>query len=71
MTTLKKAFVDSVDCYLKTCKENNIDPKKYFSGNIRLRIPPNIHQQAFVNANKKGSSLNQFITDALILEMSE
>jgi predicted HicB family RNase H-like nuclease len=69
-TTIKKAFVDSVDCYLKTCKENNIEPKKSFSGNIRLRIPPDIHQQAFVNASKKGSSLNQFITEALIHEMS-
>ncbi len=52
-SAVKKAFIDSVDCYLETCKEKNIEPKKSFSGNIRLRIPPEIHQQAFVSATKK------------------
>ena len=66
---VKKAFKESVDCYLETCAKKNIEPKKTFTGNIRLRIPPEIHEKAFVAASKKGESLNHFIKEALVHEI--
>ncbi len=66
---MRKAFKESVDTYLETCAIKNITPKKSFSGNIRLRISPEIHKQSFVAAISSGKSLNQFIQDALLHEM--
>jgi len=62
---IKKAFEDSVDCYLDTCKKKGIEPKKPFSGNIRLRIDPKLHQQLSIKAAEKSSSLNAFIVEAI------
>ena len=62
---IKKAFEDSVDCYLETCEKKGIEPKKPFSGNIRLRIAPELHQKVSFKAAEKGDSLNAFITEAI------
>jgi predicted HicB family RNase H-like nuclease len=66
---IKIAFKESVETYLETCALKNIIPKKSFSGNIRLRVSPDIHRQSFIAANASGKSLNQFIQDALIHEI--
>ncbi len=66
---IRKAFEESVDTYLETCAARNIPPKKSFSGNIRLRISPELHKQSFITAKSSGKSLNQFIQDALVREM--
>ena len=62
---IKIAFEQSVDCYLETCKKKDIEPKKPFSGNIRLRIAPNLHQKASIKAAVIGKSLNGFIAEAI------
>ncbi len=62
---IKTAFKNSVDCYLETCLKKNIEPKKPYSGNIRLRIAPELHQKASVKAHQVNSSLNGFIADAI------
>ncbi len=66
---IRKAFKDSVDMYLKTCAAKNVAPQKSFSGNIRLRVSPEIHKQSFVSASSSGKSLNQFIQEALLREI--
>ncbi len=62
---IKKAFEESVDCYLETCRKKGIDPRKPFSGNIRLRIPPELHQKASLKAAETGFSLNKFIAASI------
>jgi len=62
---IKKAFEESVDCYLQTCEKKGIEPKKPFSGNIRLRIAPELHQKISIKAAEKGDSLNTFISEAI------
>ena len=66
---MRKAFKDSIETYLDTCKLKNISPKKSFSGNIRLRVSPDVHRQSFIAAAASGKSLNQFIQDALLHEI--
>lgn len=62
---LAQAFRDSVDDYLEFCRERNEEPDKPFSGRMMLRLPPELHRMAYVEAKKAGKSLNQWITDKL------
>ena len=66
---MKQAFKDSVNTYLETCEKKSIFPKKTFSGNIRLRVTPEIHQKSYIAANTSGKSLNRFIQEALLHEI--
>jgi predicted HicB family RNase H-like nuclease len=55
---LRKAFEDSVEDYLAFCKERGEEADKPFSGNLILRIPPELHRVLYTEAKKKGKSLN-------------
>ena len=62
---LTRAFRDSVDDYLEFCRDRNEEPDKPFSGRMMLRLPPELHRLAYVEAKKAGKSLNQWIADKL------
>ena len=62
---LAQAFRDSVDDYLEFCRERNEEPDKPFSGRMMLRLPPELHRRAYVEAKRERKSLNQWITDRL------
>ena len=62
---LEKAFKDSIDDYVAWCKERGEDPEKAFSGNLRLRIPPDLHAKLAQAAIIQGVSLNSLIIDTL------
>jgi len=62
---LEKAFKDSVDDYVAWCKERDEEPEKAFSGNLRIRIAPDLHAKLAQAALVKGISLNTLIIDKL------
>lgn len=62
---IEKAFKDSVDDYLEWCEQRGEKPEKTFSGNIRLRMDPNLHAQLALEATKYGISLNALINEKL------
>lgn len=62
---LEKAFKDSVDDYIAWCNERGEVPEKAFSGNIRIRISPDLHAKLAQTAEVKGVSLNSLIIDKL------
>ena len=62
---LEKAFKDSVDDYLSWCKERGENPDKPYSGELRLRMPQDLHAQLAEAAELSGQSLNSFIVDKL------
>jgi predicted HicB family RNase H-like nuclease len=62
---LEKSFKDSVDDYIKWCKERGESPEKAFSGNLRIRISPELHAQLAQEAHVHGQSLNSLIIDRL------
>ena len=68
---LKKAFEDSVDDYLEWCKEDGVSPEKPYSGRLNLRLAPETHKKAAINAKIKGISLNRFIEKAIEDEIME
>lgn len=67
---LKSAFHEAVEDYLAYCKEENIVPKKSYSGTLNIRISPDIHRQIAILANKAGVSINAFIKQALNREVA-
>jgi len=62
---LEKAFKDSVDEYLDFCKELGRLPEKPFSGKLMLRLPPEVHERAALEAKTHGLSLNSWIKQGI------
>jgi predicted HicB family RNase H-like nuclease len=68
---LDQAFKDSIDDYLEFCKKKGRDPEKPFSGNLMLRLPPKIHEEATIEAKYRGISLNSFLTEIISKEVHQ
>lgn len=62
---LETAFHEAVDDYLEHCAEKGETPQRPFSGRVMLRIPPEIHARAAMQAEASGKSLNQYVADVL------
>jgi predicted HicB family RNase H-like nuclease len=62
---LRQAFEDSVDDYLEFCRGRGEPPDKPFSGNLSLRMRPELHREVFVRARLANKSLNAWVTSAL------
>jgi predicted HicB family RNase H-like nuclease len=62
---IKKEFKTSIEGYLDWCKELGQEPEKPFSGEIHLRMSPDLHAQLAIQAKAHGMSLNSFIEGAL------
>ena len=62
---LKANFETAVDDYLDDCAAHGVTPEKPASGNIMLRVPPEVHGAALVAAQAAGKSLNQWAAEVL------
>lgn len=62
---IQQAFQESVDDYLAFCAERNESPEKPFSGKFVLRLPAELHRQAYIQAKLSDKSLNGWVTDVL------
>ena len=62
---LRKAFAHAIDDFLEDCKTQGVKPEKPVSGQILLRVPPEVHGAALVAAQASGKSLNQWATEVL------
>lgn len=51
--------------YLDWCKERGEKPEKTYSGNIRLRMNPDLHAYLALEAARSGVSLNSLINERL------
>jgi len=58
-------FHNAIDHYLDVCKKRGITPQKPYSGNLMLRVPPEVHAAAAIAAETKGKSLNQWAANVL------
>lgn len=66
VTELRTAFEEAVDDYLETCEKLNRPPQKPYSGNLMLRISPEVHAALAVAAEVSGKSINQWAADTLV-----
>jgi predicted HicB family RNase H-like nuclease len=68
---LEAAFKEAVDDYLATCAQEGKNPDKPFSGTFNVRVGPELHRELAVQARKTGTSLNDFIKQALEKSLSD
>jgi predicted HicB family RNase H-like nuclease len=57
---LKREFSAAIDDFLLQCKEEGVKPEKSASGQLMLRVPPELHSAALITAQSNGMSLNQW-----------
>jgi predicted HicB family RNase H-like nuclease len=62
---IKKEFERSIDGYIDWCKELGQEPEKPYSGNIHLRLQPDLHAKLAAEAKVSGMSLNRYINQTL------
>jgi len=67
---IEKAFRESIEDYIRWCKEEGVSPEKPYSGKFNLRISPELHREIAIASTKMNVSLNKFVEKALIDELS-
>ncbi|MCE2732373.1 MAG: type II toxin-antitoxin system HicB family antitoxin [Cyclobacteriaceae bacterium] len=66
---LTKAFHESVNDYLETCKKMGKEPDKEFKGSFNVRVKPIIHRLIAVRSAAMKVSLNHFVEKVLEREV--
>ena len=54
---LTNAFHEAVDDYLALCEEEGITPHKSYTGNLNVRLTPDIHSRVAALAKQTGVSI--------------
>jgi len=62
---VEEAFRASIDDYLTFCAERGEPPDRPHSGKVPLRMDPELHRRAAVQAQAAGVSLNQWMAGRL------
>jgi predicted HicB family RNase H-like nuclease len=65
VATLRASFEAAVDDYLATCERIGKRPQRAYSGQIMVRVPPELHARAAMAADARGESLTAFVAHAL------
>lgn len=65
VTELRAAFEEAVDDYLETCQRLGREPNHPYSGQFRLRLPPELHARAAMVAEAQHKSLNAWVQDVI------
>jgi predicted HicB family RNase H-like nuclease len=65
ITDLEAEFIAAVDDYILTCKEIGKNPQRPFKGSFNIRISPELHRNAALEAYKENISLNELTEKAI------
>lgn len=65
VSELKESFQNSIDNYLNYCKQVGKKPEKEFKGSFNVRIKPQAHRLAALEAANEGITMNQFVAEAI------
>jgi len=68
---LVKAFEETILDYRQWCREEGVEPERPYSGNLRLRLSPDIHRLAAVRSVQEGLSLNSWIVKTVECELGK
>jgi predicted HicB family RNase H-like nuclease len=61
----RAGFHEAVGDYLETCAAVGKDPQRAWSGQMTLRVNPDVHRKAALAAELAGKSLNQWAAKVL------
>lgn len=67
---LESAFREAVEHYLESSESLGRPAQRPYSGNLMLRVPPDLHAKIAVASSVEGKSINQWATDALARHVS-
>jgi predicted HicB family RNase H-like nuclease len=67
---IEAAFKESIEDYLKWCKEEGEEPEKPYSGKFNLRLSPELHRKIAMEAKKLKLSINSFVEKAITDEIA-
>jgi predicted HicB family RNase H-like nuclease len=70
VAVLHESFVEAVEDYLRTCESVGREPNRPYSGQFRLRLDPALHARAAIEAERKGKSLNAWVTEVIQNQVS-
>lgn len=62
---LRVAFQESVEDYLAFCVGRGEEPERPYSGTFTVRIPPELHRDAALQARLRHKSLNSWVAEVL------
>ena len=62
---LQSRFRKAVDDYLWASEQLDTKPEKPYSGRMMVRVAPELHAKASIAAQSAGTSLNQWVSQAL------
>ena len=62
---LEVAFHQSVDNYIAISEETGRPAQKPYSGNMMLRVPPDVHAAVATASEARGQSINQWASEVL------
>lgn len=62
---LYASFKNCIENYLEWCKKVGKEPEKEFKGVFNVRISPESHREAAMEAAIDGISMNQFVSEAI------
>lgn len=62
---LRKDFEEAIDHYINSCKADGKEPRKPYSGNLNVRLTPEIHSRIASIAQQTGTTINGFIKQTL------
>lgn len=65
VSELKEMFEQCIDNYLDLCEKIGKNPDKEFKGTFNIRIPPEMHKRAALEAANQKITLNQFVLRAI------
>ena len=68
---LKEMFEQCIDNYLVLCEKIGKNPDKEFKGTFNVRIPPELHKKAALEAAKQKITLNQYVAQAISQSFEE
>ena len=64
-TDIMKEFEETIQDYRNWCAEDGVSPEKPLSGNLSLRMSPEIHRAAWSASVMAGCSLNNWIVESV------
>jgi predicted HicB family RNase H-like nuclease len=64
---LRAQFKQSLKVFLEVCEEQNIEPRRNYSGKFNLRISADLHAKLAIVAQAEGKSLNSLAEEALAM----
>ncbi len=62
---LRRDFEGAVDDYIARCKARGMEPRKPYSGNLNVRLTPEIHSRIATLAQQTGTTINSYIRQTL------